>query len=154
MPNRRAYCAPSYRVRFGISNDWYRGLTDHQANIIQLNSCLYPAGTGSRIVKIPTRCAQSERYPFVESVFDHAVVQPYIHDCTLRVREGGCWTSFLLFFKRHCRLPRNQGVLRGNLLMMRTTCGGKVINMRGRDRILANWAIERYLITWLSRLHV
>ncbi|KAI0763729.1 hypothetical protein BC629DRAFT_1293822, partial [Irpex lacteus] len=103
----------------------------------------------SRTVKVSTRCVQHERYPFVESVLDHAVLQPYIHDCSLRVHEGGRWTSFLIFFKRHCRLPRNRGVFRGDLLVMRTSCHGKVINMRGRDRILANWAVERYTITQL-----
>ncbi|KAI0083091.1 hypothetical protein BDY19DRAFT_865163, partial [Irpex rosettiformis] len=108
-----------------------------------LSGRLYPAGKTSRAVKVATRCLRGQRYPFVESVLDYAVLQPYVHDCTLRICEGGRWTSFLLFFKRHCRLPHNRGAFRGDLLVMRTTHDGKVINMRERDRTLANWAIKR-----------
>ncbi|KAF8219168.1 hypothetical protein L208DRAFT_1039113, partial [Tricholoma matsutake] len=49
-------------------------------------------------------------YPYVESVFEGAVLQPCIHDCTITVHEGHSSYHFSVFFKRHCQLQPNQSL--------------------------------------------
>ena len=38
-------------------------------------------------------------YPYVESMFEDAVLQPYIHDCLVTVHEGRHTYRFSVFFK-------------------------------------------------------
>ncbi|KAH7916966.1 hypothetical protein BV22DRAFT_986628, partial [Leucogyrophana mollusca] len=65
-------------------------------------------------VAVATRCGdrigRANRYPFVESLLDEAVLQPYVHDCLVRVHEGGVTHDFRIFFKRHCLLRINQSL--------------------------------------------
>jgi|ERR1700723_1422368 len=106
---------------------------------------------------VNTRCIGSvnnayHRYPFVESVFDGAATQPYIHNCTVSLHEGGQINHFCVFFKRHCRLPINESILRlsgaefrGEAMIMRIGGLGDqtVVNMRGRDSSLSDYVISR-----------
>ncbi|KAF8573979.1 hypothetical protein K439DRAFT_1373777, partial [Ramaria rubella] len=106
-----------------------------------------------RQIHVPMRCSSNSsrrRYPFVESVFEGAVVQPYIHDCLVYVVEGRHTYHFRIFFKRHCRLLVNQAVhptngmaFRGDVLVMRVGQQNELVNMRGRDTIVADWVISR-----------
>lgn len=106
-----------------------------------------------RQVLVTTRCAdrrvKGSRYPFVESLLEDAVLQPYIHDCMVQIWEGRHLYRFRVFFKRHCHLPINRSLpelsLRGDGVVMRLSKGNNlsVINMRGRDSILSDYAIMR-----------
>lgn len=119
---------------------------------VPLTARLFAATGGPpRNVIVTARCLGHRQYPFVESVLSGACVQPYVHDCTLRIREGGQLTTFIFFFKKHIQLPKNRHcrlawncrVLRGDLLMMRTSRSGTIVNLRGGDQILVDWAVHR-----------
>ncbi|KAI0338941.1 hypothetical protein BDW22DRAFT_1337147, partial [Trametopsis cervina] len=113
---------------------------------------LYAATGGPpRNIALMTRCLAHRRYPFVESALNGASVQPYVHDCSLHIYEGRQVSTFILFFKkhvqlpknRHCQLPWNLRVLRGDLLVMRTGQSGQIVNLRSRDRLLVDWAVNK-----------
>jgi hypothetical protein len=108
-------------------------------------------------VSISTRCSSHptrERYPFAESLFNEATLQPYIHDIKVEVVERGNRYLYQVFVKRHCRLLRslslfhldNDSNFRGDAVVMRIGCRGNVVNMRGRDTILADYLIVRWVI--------
>ncbi|KAF8224623.1 hypothetical protein L208DRAFT_1310127, partial [Tricholoma matsutake] len=89
-------------------------------------------------------------YPYVESVFEGAVLQPYIHDCTITVHEGHHSYCLSVFFKRHCRLQPNQSLHclwgashRGDVVVMRIGSNGCYVNMRDRDTILSDWFMQK-----------
>ncbi|KAF8578917.1 hypothetical protein K439DRAFT_1360845, partial [Ramaria rubella] len=66
-----------------------------------------------RQIHVPTRCSRNSShrcYPFVESVFEGAMVQPSIHDCLVYIVEGRHTYHFHIFFKCHFRLLVNQAV--------------------------------------------
>jgi hypothetical protein len=105
---------------------------------------------------ISVRCIdQKRRYPFVENVMAHAKLQPYVHDIRIAVREGDKYHHFVVFFKRHHRLPVNLAVpgltfqLRGDIVVLRASVtmnpkysGWRYVNMRARDHKLADFAME------------
>jgi hypothetical protein len=107
----------------------------------------------ARQVDVPTRCAAHTRYPIPESVLNDAIVQPYIHDYLVHIREGTHIYRYRIFFKRHCRLPVNFSmaptphIFRGDALVMRVgACDcHPVMNMRDRDTILSDFAIIKYV---------
>lgn len=131
-----------------------------QAPELRLRCRLYSvASKKPRQVSLATRCSPTGRYPLAESVLDEAALQPYIHDCTVHIHEGDTVHRFRIFYKRHCRLPVNQSThlvteraLRGDAVVMRI--GAKdsqiVVNMRGRDCALSDYAVKRYVMYRLS----
>jgi hypothetical protein len=86
----------------------------------------------------------------VESVFEDAVLQPYVHDCMVTVHEGRHIYQFSVFFKRHCHLRLNQSLHRlggsshhGDVVVMRIGSNGCYVNMRDRDTILSDWFMQK-----------
>lgn len=107
-----------------------------------------------RQVMMTTRCANvsrtAARFPFAESLFQDARVQPYIHSCFVTVYEGRHIYRFCIFFKRHCRLPPNlllggtENDFRGDAVVMRVGADHQlVVNMRGRDVSIADYMMVR-----------
>lgn len=63
------------------------------------------------------------------------------------VTEAAHVYHFVVFFKKHKRLPINKSTksnLRGDAVVMRLG-QSTYVNMRGRDRILADFLMERYV---------
>jgi hypothetical protein len=91
------------------------------------------------------------QYPFAESVLQDAALQPYVHDCVVRVNEGPHTYNFRVFFKRHCRLRLNMSLskqsvptnFRGDIVVMKIGVRNEYVNMRGRDGILSDWLSSR-----------
>jgi hypothetical protein len=128
-----------------------------------IHSRLYSAvNSMPQKVAVPARYAEAtnkaNRYPYVECPFEGAILQPYVHDCVVHVREGKNTHQFAVFFKRHCRLKVNtllsvgrvseeRMVFRGNVLVMRLGIINprNVVNMRGRDTMLSDWMISKYV---------
>lgn len=106
-------------------------------------------------VAVPTRCVLSPRkigprFPFAESILSEAEVQPYIHDCIIKIIEAGRTYRFRVFFKRHRRLQPNRHlpghvVFPGDILVMRASAlyTLSVVNMRGCDIGLSDYLISR-----------
>jgi hypothetical protein len=85
----------------------------------------------------------------------HAKLQPYIHNTSVLVREGEDIHRFVVFFKRHRRLPVNLTVpgaafqFRGDVVVLRASAtlfpkysGWRYVNMRARDHKMADFAME------------
>jgi hypothetical protein len=116
---------------------------------------LYPVATNKpRQILLSARGVASRagscNYPFVESAFQDATIQPYIHDCTVRVHEGKHAYLLRIFFKRHCRLPLNQALpgnrtFRGDAVVVRAGAVNSqaVVSMRERDTILSDFVIKK-----------
>jgi hypothetical protein len=91
------------------------------------------------------------RFLLVEGFFAHFRRQPFIHDCLLTVNEGTQSHTFQLFFKNHRSMPLNTNISRmvgnrtwrGDMIIMQAGkhAGKTVVNMRGRDAGLADFAI-------------
>lgn len=90
--------------------------------------------------------------PLVENFSHNLVLQPYIHDCLVIVKEGRQEHRFRVFFKNHHRLPRNRSLptlsanfSRGDLIVMRTAVldDRSVVNWRGRDTVVSDYMIPR-----------
>jgi hypothetical protein len=106
---------------------------------------------------ISTRCSPDpthERYPFAESAFSCAKLQPYVHDVKVVVQEGAHDYCYRVFFKRHCRLLTNTSLMkldpnstfRGDAIVMRIGVKGNFVNMRDRDTILADFIIRKLVV--------
>jgi hypothetical protein len=93
------------------------------------------------------------RYPYAENYMQHSQTQPYIHNCIVTLHEGINTYKFMVFFKNHQRLPRNNCLavfsrcsnLRGDVLVMRIGTKFSYVNMRERDTVLADWFMRRYV---------
>src|SRR6266699_2629765 len=62
------------------------------------------------------------RYPWVEGVFEHRGIQPFIYDTSLTIRHNGKEHIYFVFCQNHCHLPSNTalaGAWRGDILVMR-----------------------------------
>lgn len=109
-------------------------------------------------ITVAAGCDDYAHYPFTESVLDHARLQPYIHDCVVDISEGRHTYSYIIFFKRHRRLPLNcslGSLFRGDVVVMRLgTRNARVVNMRGRDSALVDFAMEQYYVPFLYALTV
>jgi hypothetical protein len=101
---------------------------------------------------ISTRCSpMRKRYPLAESVFSCAALQPYIHDVKVTLQEGPHNYCYRVFFKRHCRLSKNNSLttldpgstFQGDAAVMRIGSKGDLVNMRDRDTINADYIIKR-----------
>ncbi|THH19567.1 hypothetical protein EUX98_g8746 [Antrodiella citrinella] len=126
---------------------------DGNAQNVYINGRLYAAEQPRpRNVGVPTRCTPSLRYPCPESVLDGSRLQPYVHDCTARVKDGRHVYDFVVFFKNHRYLPLSTSLrsltnaaVRGDIVIMRLGTHGRVVNLRQRDSALADFVITRFL---------
>ena len=81
---------------------------------------------------------------------DGAIMQPYIHDCSVTVCEGFNTYTFRVFSKCHIYLKVNNTVrahpsviFRGDILVMKEGSRYNFVNMFGRDGIVADWLVTR-----------
>lgn len=153
MVNMRRYIHPFA----GVSNILPSGvniLSSAQVHHIYLRSRLYSVQKSKGLqISVPTRSKfparqGGSRYPLAESVLDDALIQPYVHDCLVCVREGDSIHRFRVYFKNHCRLPTNKSIphiSRGDIIVMRAGIvhPTSVVNMHGRDTIIADWMVPR-----------
>jgi hypothetical protein len=101
-------------------------------------------------VAVPTRDDGLTRFPLVESIFADIHTQPFIHNCVVIIIEGRVVHRFHVFCKNHRRLSINTTVWslwKGDIVVMRA---GKrqvrsVVNMRGHDAGLADYAVQQYV---------
>ncbi|KAI6161401.1 hypothetical protein EDD17DRAFT_1458014, partial [Pisolithus thermaeus] len=110
-----------------------------------------------RQAEMLTRCAAisygSPRFPVAEALLQEATLQPYIHNCQVTVHEGRHTYNYCVFFKRHCRLQVNallsgDGEFRGDVMVMRIgTRTRRVVNMRARDSVIADYIVNRSVNT-------
>ncbi|KAH6906526.1 hypothetical protein BKA70DRAFT_1083051, partial [Coprinopsis sp. MPI-PUGE-AT-0042] len=76
-----------------------------------LRARLYPADkTWPESVNVPTLENQDGRYPLVEAVLAGEQIQPFIHDCLVKVSRHGRLHRFRVFYKNHKYLLRNGSV--------------------------------------------
>ena len=128
---------------------------------IKLRAHLYSIQKGKPTqVFVPTRCLFPARqigpwYPFTDSVLDTPQLQPYVHDCCVRIHEGNQTHQLRVFFKRHRRLQYNNSlpfmrrriVAQGDFVVMRVgVYPSSVVNMRGHDPQISDWVIGRYVL--------
>jgi hypothetical protein len=103
-------------------------------------------------IKVDVDDDASSRYPLLERHLDDEKVQPFTHDCKVSVHDGSQSYQFFIFFKLHVRLKINSGIpgnslrklpFRGDAIMMRAgvRIPGSIVNLRGRDRRLADQII-------------
>ena len=111
-----------------------------------------------RQVKVHSRQANrfsKLQYPIVEGFLAaRGKIQPFVHNVKVSITTGSKTYDYMVFFKRHCTFTPNKCIrqlLRGidpvicsDVIVMRL---GKssYVNMRGRDRSLADFAVQRYL---------
>ena len=160
MVNSRSYIYPTRQVSFEylIQTAVY-STQNLQTYDMTIRGRLYSARCYKpQQVAVQTRADSknmANRYPHPECLLDDAAVQPYIHNCDVHVHEGNHMYSFIMFFKRHCRLGFNNAILpirgstrarfRGDILVMRLSVRNAkgVVNMRERDSILSDWVINK-----------
>src|SRR3954453_18283374 len=136
-------------------------LTYVQAKHIHLRGRLYPSAGRCKPVQalVPVRVDANKYFPIPEGLFQHASIQPYIHNCQVTILEGTSRYQFTIFFKNHCRLapnlalPRNpNGVhntrqwgpyFRGDLVILKTGVRKPFVNMGGRETAIADYAAKR-----------
>lgn len=123
---------------------------------MKIRGRLYTGSQKPCQVLVPTRCvlparAIGPRFPFAESILDDGVIQPYVHDCVVNVEEGELTHRFRIYYKMHSRLgnkqlfPGSNCRMRGSLFVMRMAAiePSSVVNMRGRDSVLADFLVKR-----------
>jgi hypothetical protein len=127
---------------------------------IKIRGRLYPiTGGRPRTVDVQMRrlqveSADSTRFPFAESILSGHRLQASVHDCLLRIPDGGTVHNFGIFFKRHVRFGVNEAVrhidprleCRGEMAIMRLAKSGRghtYVNLRGRDAALADHAVKK-----------
>lgn len=157
MTNTRKHISPNIRVCYSTSVILQLSmLTGFQTYPLHIQSRLYSATCSkARQVKVPTCCVirAPDRFPLPECVFEDAIIQPYIHDCLVRVYEGRHVYHFRIFFKRHRHLHVNQSLRRlsaslifcGDVLVMRAGARNRnsVVNMREHDTVLSDYVITK-----------
>lgn len=131
-------CSKTYELRLRCRS--YPLVRSRPCQIVVNTRCIAPANRAHH------------RYPFAESVFNDATIQPYIHNCTVSIQEGKQVNRFCVFFKRHCRLPLNKSIpglsdvqFRGDAIVMRVggLNGQSFVNMRGRDSVLSDYVMSK-----------
>ncbi|KAI6023615.1 hypothetical protein BKA83DRAFT_4262000 [Pisolithus microcarpus] len=99
-----------------------------------------------RQAEMLTRCAAisygSPRFPVAEALLQEVALQPYIHNCQVTVHEGRHTYNYCVFFKRHCRLQVN-ALLRDVVVMRIGTQTCRVVNMRARDSVIADYIVTQ-----------
>lgn len=121
-----------------------------QHKFLQIRGRLYSQVLGRpEYVVIQTCDSGYNRFPLVEGLFAELRIQPFIHDCKIVVLEGRVVHEFRVFCKNHQHLSDNTSLQdfswKGDLVIMRAgkKQRGSVVNMRGRDAGLADYAIRQ-----------
>ncbi|KAJ7302701.1 hypothetical protein DFH08DRAFT_826443 [Mycena albidolilacea] len=106
-----------------------------------------------RVAATPTHVEKSNtnaRYPLVETHFDNASNQPWIHDFIIKLTHGQKVSHFRLFMKRGKVLAANGcAEIAGDVVIMRVAASdsASVVNLRSTDARVADYvfnaAIER-----------
>ncbi|KAJ3754123.1 hypothetical protein EV360DRAFT_52215, partial [Lentinula raphanica] len=102
-------------------------------------------------VRHNTRQPANDRFVYASNLLSGQRLQPYIHDVVIRIRYGGRIFTFLVFFKRHKRLPVNLSIqnicgrtMRGDVLLVAYGTKVSVRNLRsGLEDRAADIAIQR-----------
>ena len=122
---------------------------------------LYPVHGLPRPAKIVTRYnpASNSCYPLVEGLLSQQKLQPFVHNCSIAFFERRHVFRYAVFFKKHRQLSRNRflnatsnGVLRGDVLVMRIGARTPYINFRARDRALSDKIARQYAYQFLLLL--
>ena len=158
MVNNRIFIQPSNKVSIYWSPS-IRVLCLHtcKTHEMKIHARRYASDRRPYQVLVPTRCRfppreVGPRFPFAESILDDAAVQPYVHDCIVNIKEGQHTHQFRVFYKRHVWLHTNTFLpmtdcvsMRGSMLVMRVAAldSSSIVNMQGRDTILADFLIGR-----------
>ncbi|CAK5266291.1 unnamed protein product [Mycena citricolor] len=94
------------------------------------------------------------RYAMPEGLFADLHIQPHVHDLSVLITRRSIQTKFRVYFRRHCRLPRNatrQGI-RGEVLFMRAgkQCKDAVVGLRAGDPLLITSILKQCVRSFLS----
>ena len=158
MVNNCIFIQPSNKVSIYWSPSiWVLCLHTCKTHEMKIRAWQYASDHRPYQVLVPTCCHFPPRevgphFPFAESILDNAVVQPYVHDCIVNVKEGQHTHQFRVFYKWHVRLHTNTFLpmtdcvsMRGSMLVMRVAAldSSSIVNMRGHDTILADFLIGR-----------
>lgn len=152
MVNSRTYIIPGRQVS---SLKWLRSCAylrrQLQTTNKQVVSRYYGADEPkSRPLTLIARCNQTRDYPLIESVLKDLVIQPYVHNCSVRVLHKNRISTYLLFYRLHRHLPVNRAVslvsrsssVRGDVVVMRTNDDGRVVGMRHGDAVIADEIVK------------
>ncbi|CAK5264298.1 unnamed protein product [Mycena citricolor] len=98
------------------------------------------------------------RYAMPEGLFADLHIQPHVHDLSVLITRRSIQTKFRVYFRRHCRLPRNatrQGI-RGEVLFMRAgkQCKDAVVGLRAGDPLLITSILKQCVRSFLRCLSV
>ncbi|KAF8880256.1 hypothetical protein BD779DRAFT_1446341 [Infundibulicybe gibba] len=101
--------------------------------------------------QIHTQSNRWGRTPRLDLLFSGKQFQPYIHDTVVSIVYRKKTTRFHIFVKNHQRLRSNKivkrwntGVVwRGDIVVMRKGTTYDVVNLRGADASLADFAVKR-----------
>ncbi|KAJ3768788.1 hypothetical protein FB446DRAFT_791984 [Lentinula raphanica] len=82
-------------------------------------------------VRHNTRRPADDRFVYASQILSGQRMQPYVHDAVVKIRYGHRIFTFLVFFKRHKRLPVNIPIqniggktMKGDVLLV--ACGTRV----------------------------
>ncbi|CAA7270445.1 unnamed protein product [Cyclocybe aegerita] len=110
-------------------------------------------GPKPRFVKVPTHDNGTRRFAFLQGILKGRI-QQHVHTCEVKVIDRQSRSHlFYIFFKNHCHLPTNWTVLglsgrkiwNGDIVILHASATSDgVVNMRGKDAKLADFALKRY----------
>ena len=153
MPSFRTPVSPSRKVCAQYCMKFFTlNLNTAKDKHLRIHAWLYASSSGHPVyTEIQTQESGTNRFPQLKGVLAGLCTQPFIHDCPIIIYEANHIHTFRLFCKNHCLLPAN-GVIRqiaadsqwkGDILIMRSGKKRAVVNMRGRDAGLADFAVKR-----------
>lgn len=104
----------------------------------------------SRPLTLLARCDGTREYPLIESVLDDMRIQSYVHNCSVWVLHNNRFSTYQVFFRVHRRLPTNRAVslvarsgpVRGDVVVMRTGRGGRLMGMRHGDAVVSDEIVK------------
>ncbi|KAJ7351646.1 hypothetical protein DFH08DRAFT_957943 [Mycena albidolilacea] len=101
-----------------------------------------------RVAAMPTNVEKSNtnvRYPLVETHFDDASNQPWIHDFIIELKHGQKASRFRLFMKRGKVLAPNRcAEIAGDVVIMRVAAfdSASVVNLRSTEARVVDYAFN------------
>ena len=108
--------------------------------------------------RLNRQARQVQRYPWVEPLFEHRHIQPFIHDTKITISENGVESHFLVFCQNHSHLPLNTAVAgfwKGEILVMRCAKNREgVVNMRSDDAEKVDLVISQYVYPNLAHYFI
>lgn len=134
------------------SESCYLTCTLGQDTTKKISGRFYRALSHKPVTKaVYTQCNANGRAPRTDLIFSEGNIQPYVHDGVFSVVHRGKTSRFHVFVKNHKALSKNRivqrwtlGVLwKGDILVMRKGVAHEVVNMRGKDANLIDYAIKR-----------